>query len=156
MLGEILGWGAWSAVIAGTVAWLTARGTIRFNREKLQREFQLEFATEAALKALLNAGEYKMRSFERIKHHLPGFADDIRDARAAKSPESLSELYDPDFMPPELRKAHAALDRAVDRLYRSRAFASERDRVEHLFELYETRVAPLAPSLKAKRRPKAA
>jgi hypothetical protein len=87
---------------------------------------------------------------------LTQLAQAIRDARAAKSPESLSELYDPDFMPPELRKAHAALDRAVDRLYRSRAFASERDRVEHLFELYETRVAPLAPSLKAKRRPKAA
>ena len=74
--GVFLGWGAWSAVIAGGVAWATARGTIRFNREKLQREFQLEFATEAALKALLSAGEYKMRSFRRIKHHLPGFADD--------------------------------------------------------------------------------
>jgi hypothetical protein len=78
--GAILGWSAWSAVIAGLVAWVTARGTIQFNREKLQREFQLEFATEAALKALLNADKYKMRSFKRIKHHLPGFAsdDDLR------------------------------------------------------------------------------
>ncbi|HUO11794.1 MAG TPA: hypothetical protein VMU37_03470, partial [Caulobacteraceae bacterium] len=69
--GAILEWGTWSAIIAGLVSWVTARGTIQFNREKLQREFQLEFATEAALKALLNAGEYKMRSFKRIKHHLP-------------------------------------------------------------------------------------
>lgn len=62
-----------SAIVAGVVAWLTAAGTIRFNREKLQREFQLEFATEAALKALLETDKYKMRSFKKIKHHLPGF-----------------------------------------------------------------------------------
>ena len=39
---------------------------------------------------------------------------------------------------PEARgKAHQALDKAVDRLYRPRGFASERERVEHLFMLYE-------------------
>jgi len=46
-------------------------------------------------------------------------------------------------MPPELRKAHRALDDAVDKLYRSAAFAGDRDRVEHLFGLYEKLVAPL-------------
>jgi hypothetical protein len=76
MLASILGWGAWSAVIAGVVAWLTAQQTIRFNRDRMKREFQLEFATEAALKALLSEGAYAMRSFAKIKHHLPGFADD--------------------------------------------------------------------------------
>ena len=40
-------------------------------------------------------------------------------------------------MPPNLRRAHRALDRAVDRLYRRDGFASERERVEHLFMLYE-------------------
>ena len=75
----VLGWSLWSAVVAGGVAWITSAATIRFSREKLQREFQLEFATEAALKALLRADKYKMRSFDRIKHHLPGFADnDLR------------------------------------------------------------------------------
>lgn len=76
VIGSILGWSAWSAVIAALAGWLTARATFRFNRDKLRREFQLEFATEAALQALLNDGEYAMRSFSKIKHHLPAFADD--------------------------------------------------------------------------------
>ena len=46
-------------------------------------------------------------------------------------------------MPPALRRAHQALDRAVDRLYRRSGFASERDRVEHLFALDEQLRAPL-------------
>ena len=50
---------------------------------------------------------------------------------------SLDALYDTDTMPPALRKAHTALDKAVDRLYRKAGFTSERARVEHLFECYE-------------------
>jgi hypothetical protein len=46
-------------------------------------------------------------------------------------------------MPANLRNAHADLDRAVDRLYRPSGFASDRERVEHLFALYEGMVAPL-------------
>ncbi len=46
-------------------------------------------------------------------------------------------------MPPELTKAHAALDRAVDRAYRPQPFVNERLRMEFLFRLYETDVAPL-------------
>ena len=55
----------------------------------------------------------------------------------------LADLYDPDTMPANLRKAHTALDTAVDRLYRSAHFASDRDRVEHLFGRYEALVSPL-------------
>jgi len=40
-------------------------------------------------------------------------------------------------MPPGLVKAHQALDRAVEKCYRSEAFESDRDRVEYLFKLYE-------------------
>ena len=40
-------------------------------------------------------------------------------------------------MPPPLRKAHINLDRHIDRLYRPGGFASERERVEHLFMLYD-------------------
>jgi hypothetical protein len=46
-------------------------------------------------------------------------------------------------MPANLRRAHAALDAAVDRLYRAKPFDSDRDRVEHLFGLYEKLVNPL-------------
>ena len=61
----------------------------------------------------------------------------ILDARAAHPNASLADLYDPDLMPPNLWKAHQALDRAVDRLYRPGGFNSERERLEHLFMLYE-------------------
>ena len=61
----------------------------------------------------------------------------IFDARALFPDSSLDALYDTDAMPPVLRKAHIALDKAVDRLYRQAGFTSERARVEHLFECYE-------------------
>lgn len=65
------------------------------------------------------------------------------DARAAHPAASLADLYDPDTMPANLRRAHAALDAAVDRLYRAKPFDSDRDRVEHLFGRYEALVNPL-------------
>ena len=68
----------------------------------------------------------------------------VLDARAAHSGATLAELYDPDLMPPNLRKAHQALDRAVDLLYSRKGFASERERVEHLFMLYEKMRTPLS------------
>ena len=91
----------------------------------------------------------------------PGFADAdtsaleplaqaVLDARAAHSGATLADLYDPDLMPPNLRRAHNALDRAVDRLYRRQRFTSERERVEHLFMLYEKMCTPLAAAMKTK------
>ena len=75
-------------------------------------------------------------------------AQGVLDARAEWPTASLADLYDPDTMPASLRTAHAALDLAVDRLYRPRAkgapFASDRERVEHLFGLYEALVNPMA------------
>ncbi len=70
-------------------------------------------------------------------------AQAVLDARAVHTTSSLADLYDPDTMPANLRKAHAALDQAVDRLYRAAPFASDRDRVEHLFGRYEALVNPL-------------
>lgn len=54
----------------------------------------------------------------------------LDDARAAHTGATLADLYGLDLMPPNLRKAHATLDRAVDRLYRRGGFASERERDE--------------------------
>ena len=67
----------------------------------------------------------------------------ILAARAAHPGASLADLYDPDVMPADLRKAHRALDLAVDRLYRKEPFADDRERVEHLFRLYEQMTAGL-------------
>ena len=49
---------------------------------------------------------------------LEPLAQAVLDARAAHPDATLADLYDPDLMPPNLRRAHHALDRAVDRLYR--------------------------------------
>ena len=68
---------------------------------------------------------------------LEPFADAVLAARAEHPDASLADLYDPDSMPPNLRRAHRKLDHAVDRLYRRKAFNSERERVEYLFAEYE-------------------
>ena len=70
-------------------------------------------------------------------------AQAVLDARNCHRDATLADLYDPDLMPPDLRRAHQALDRAVDRLFRPKRFASERERVEHLFVLYERMCSPL-------------
>jgi len=58
-------------------------------------------------------------------------------------------------MPATLARAHAELDRAVDRCYRREPFRSDRERVEHLFARYEALTRPLlsapAPSRRRKR-----
>ncbi len=79
-------------------------------------------------------------------------ADAVLAARANHPGAAPADLYAPDLTPPDLRRAHRQLDRAVDRLYRRAAFASERERVEHLFTLYERLQAPLVAE--AAKRPK--
>ncbi len=79
---------------------------------------------------------------------LDPLAQVVLDARAAHPEATLAELYDPALMPPNLRRAHNAVDRAVDRLYHPKGFASERERVEHLFMLYEEMYTPLGARIK--------
>ena len=81
---------------------------------------------------------------------LEPLAQAVLDSRASHPGATLANLYDPDLMPPGLRRSHQALDRAVDRLYRRVGFASERERVEHLFMLYEKMRSPLEVGTKAK------
>jgi hypothetical protein len=70
-------------------------------------------------------------------------AQGVLDARAMHPTATLADLYDPLTMPPNLRKAHDVLDKAVDRCYRATPFKSERERVEHLFGLNQSLLAPL-------------
>ena len=81
------------------------------------------------------------------------YAEAVLAARAAHPNATLADLYDPDLMPVNLRKAHQTLDRAVDGLYRRSPFPSDRERVEHLLVLYEKMIAPLSdPKQKRRRR----
>lgn len=81
----------------------------------------------------------------------------VLNARKAFPEASLADLYDPVAMPPELREAHAALDRAVDLAYGRRSFPSEADRVSFLFDLYRryTTLLPDDPKPRRRRRKKA-
>jgi hypothetical protein len=66
---------------------------------------------------------------------------DAREEEFTKDTEtSLADLYDPNFMPTKLRKAHKALDRAVDKLYDKNGFKAPLDRVKHLFGLYQLKL----------------
>ena len=83
---------------------------------------------------------------------LEPLAQDVLNARSAYPDSTLANLYDPDLMPPKLRKTHLSLDRAVDRLYKRTGFASERDRIEHLFMLYEKIQAPLHAEINSRKK----
>ena len=83
---------------------------------------------------------------------LEPLAQAVLNARVSHPNATLADLYDPDLMPPSLCRTHQALDRAVDRLYRRTGFASERERIEHLFMLYEKIRAPLGAPLQETRK----
>ena len=70
-------------------------------------------------------------------------AQKVLDARAEFPDSCLADLYDPLTMPPNLVKAHQALDKAVDLCYRPQAFTNETARMEFLFELYNEYTMPL-------------
>jgi hypothetical protein len=80
---------------------------------------------------------------EKQKQKIRALAKAVFDARAQFPSATLADLYDADAMPPKLRKAHRDLDSAIDNLYKRGGFASDRERVEHLFTLYERLIAPL-------------
>jgi hypothetical protein len=72
-------------------------------------------------------------------------AQAVLDARAAHPGATLADLYDPLAMPQNLRRAHEALDRAVDAAYAvpRGGFPTEAARLAFLFTLYQARTAPL-------------
>lgn len=61
----------------------------------------------------------------------------VLEARANYPSSSLADLYDPDNMPSDLRKAHEALDRAMDRVFSDKPFKNEEERQKALLEAYE-------------------
>ena len=64
-------------------------------------------------------------------------AQGILDARALHPDSSLADLYDPLAMPQELRKAHAANDRAVMKAYGFAPGMTEADIVAALMKKYQ-------------------
>ena len=62
-------------------------------------------------------------------------AQAILDARSQFPEASLADLYNPITMPPVLRKAHEANDKAVEKAY-GKTFSNDDERVAFLFEKY--------------------
>ena len=63
-------------------------------------------------------------------------AENILLAREAHFPATIADLYDPEKMPEDLRRAHDANDEVIERIYIGRRFRNDTERLEKLFELY--------------------
>lgn len=74
---------------------------------------------------------------EKQKKAVEEKAQNVLNIRSQFSDCSLADLYDPLSMPPNLKKAHQELDRAVDNCYGSKLFKNDKERIEFLFGLYE-------------------
>ncbi len=80
---------------------------------------------------------WPLKATDKQKAKVEQAAQAVLDARAAFPDSTLADLYDPLTMPAQLTKAHAALDKAVDKCYRSQPFTNELNRMQFLFALYE-------------------
>ena len=74
---------------------------------------------------------------EKQKKAVEEKAQNVLNIRSQFSDCSLANLYDPLSMPPNLKKAHQELDKAVDNCYGSKSFKNDKERIEFLFGLYE-------------------
>jgi hypothetical protein len=78
---------------------------------------------------------------EQQKVDITDHVYEILDERAKHSEKTLAQMYDPDKMPEGLKNAHHQLDLAIERIYRSKPFGNDEERLEYLFKLYEKMIA---------------
>ena len=78
---------------------------------------------------------------EKNKADLTRCAEDILLAREAHFPKTIADLYDPEKMPEDLRRAHDRNDEILERIYIGRRFKNDTERLEKLFALYTKMVA---------------
>ena len=69
---------------------------------------------------------------------LKDYAFGIIAARENHPGKTLAELYNPESMPDDLKKAHEENDFAIEKIYRARPFANDEERLEFLFRLYDS------------------
>lgn len=73
---------------------------------------------------------------EKNLSDLTAAAEEILLARAEHFPATIAELYDPKFMPANLRSAHEKNDEVAERIYIGRKFKNDSERLEKLLDLY--------------------
>ena len=93
---------------------------------------------------------------EQNKADLIACAEDILLAREAHFPDTIADLYDPDTMPEDLRRAHERNDDVLERIYIGRRFKNDTERLEKLFDLYTKMTANAAKAAPKKPREKKA
>ena len=87
---------------------------------------------------------------EQNKVDLTACAQDILLAREVHFPATIADLYDPDDMPDDLRRAHEKNDETLERIYIGRKFKNDTERLEKLFDLYTKMTAGQAKPKKRK------
>ena len=87
---------------------------------------------------------------EQNKADLTACAQEILLARENHFPATIADLYDPENMPDDLRRAHEKNDEVLERIYIGRKFKNDTERLEKLFELYTKMTAGPAKSKKGK------
>ena len=78
---------------------------------------------------------------EQNKADLTACAENILLAREAHFPATIADLYDPDKMPENLRRAHEQNDEVLERIFIGRRFKNDTERLEKLFDLYTKMIA---------------
>lgn len=73
---------------------------------------------------------------EKNKEDLTACAEEILIARERHFPATIADLYDPEKMPEDLRRAHERNDEVLERIYIGRRFKNDTERLEKLFDLY--------------------
>jgi hypothetical protein len=91
---------------------------------------------------------------DRNKTDLTRCAEDILLAREAHFPATIADLYNPETMPENLRRAHDRNDETLERIYIGRRFKNDTERLEKLFELYTKMTDRPAAKQPAKRKTK--
>ena len=88
---------------------------------------------------------------EENKAELTHCAENILLAREAHFPKTIADLYEPDAMPENLRRAHERNDEVLERIYIGRRFKNDTERLEKLFELYTKMTTDAANKSAAKK-----
>lgn len=81
-------------------------------------------------------------------------AQEVLEARQKYPTSTLAQIYDPNLMPADLRKAHNALDRAVEGLYGLKAGSTEAQRLALLLTKYQELVPTLDSQMPTNQRAK--
>jgi hypothetical protein len=78
---------------------------------------------------------------DALKERLTAAALRVLDVREYHCELTLAELYDPKYMPADLRAAHAEIDTLVDSIYSKRGYETDEQRLSDLFAMYEAMTA---------------